>query len=158
MRRERLALIAGWLLRWALLAGLWLALTDTIKTQELAAGAVAAALGAVLATALSPRFPALPRRLTPWVLARALRGLVLDTGIVARAVARRAAGRQVRGSFRAARFRYSADRRGRATAALAEAVGSVRPNRYVVAADLEGEAVLVHELRRTDLPLDPLSE
>jgi hypothetical protein len=152
------SLLAAWLLRWALFFALWLALTDTVKGQELAAGAVAAALGAVLATALSPRPPAVPRRLTPRVMARAARGLILDTGIVARALAQRAAGRQVRGSFRAARFRSPADRRGRATAALAEGLGSVRPNRYVVAADLEGETVLVHELQRTDLPLDPLSE
>src|SRR5215203_4859548 len=39
MRRAR-----GWTCWWAVLAGFWLLLTDTTKTSELVAGAVAAAL------------------------------------------------------------------------------------------------------------------
>jgi len=156
MRSRAIVLSSGWLLRWALLVALWLALTDSAKHAELAAGAVAAALGATLATALAPGLPVMPRHLRLATVGAALGRLVLDTGLLAGAVWARAAGKPVRGSFRAARFRHAADRRGRATVALAEGLGSVRPNRYVIAVDSERRLLLVHELRSTAEPLDPL--
>ena len=156
MRRDGIALATSWLIRWALLAFLWLALTDTVKGAELAAGAVAAALGATLATAAAPRLPALPHRAPAAALARALTRLVLDTAIVARALWLRVTGTRVRGSFRAVRFRHPANRRGRATAALAEGLGSLGPNRYVIAVDEDRQLLLLHELRRSDESLDPL--
>jgi multisubunit Na+/H+ antiporter MnhE subunit len=156
MRGRAIELAAAWLLRWTLLVALWLALTDSARHAELAAGAVAAALGATLATALAPRPPVLPRRLRLAAIAGALGRLVLDTGLLARAVWTRITGKRVRSSFRAVRFRHAADRRGRATVALAESLGSVRPNRYVIAVDSDRKLLLLHELRRDDGPLDPL--
>ena len=77
------------LLRWLLLMALWLALVDTKQWPELAAGAVAAAIGATLAALISrPGQPKTPSkslallRLGPRRLGRPLARLVVDTVIV----------------------------------------------------------------------------
>jgi multisubunit Na+/H+ antiporter MnhE subunit len=156
--------LARWGLRWFLLALLWLALTDTLKAPELAAGAVAAAVGASLAALVSlPGGPREPRtllrlaRLGPRRLARPLIRLVVDTAIVTGALWSRIAHRRpVQGSFRAARYPVHGDRASAAGRTLTEAWGSLPPNRYVVGIDEEQGLILVHELVRTAEPLDPL--
>ena len=154
-----------WLVRWCLLMALWLALTDTKNTQDVVAGLVAATIGATVAGLVTR--PGSPKpvtkslgllRIGPRRLTRPLVRLVVDTGFLSVALARRLAGRDVRGSFRAVRYRPDAPRRSAAGRALTEIWGSLTPNRYVVGTDDEEGLLLIHELVRTDQPIDPLSE
>jgi len=154
-----------WMVRWVLFACLWLALTDTKNTQDVVAGLVAATLAATV-SGLVVR-PGRPKtvanslallRIGPQRLLRPLARLVVDTAVVTAALARRIAGREVRGSFRAVRYRPDASRRTATGRAVTEIWGSLTPNRYVVGIDDEEGVLLVHELARRDQPLDPLGE
>ena len=156
--------IGRWALRWLALWALWLALTDTRVLPELVAGAVAAAIGATLATAVSrsgrPRTVAKSAsllRVGPARLARPLGRLVVDTGLLCAALWRRLVlRREVRGTFRAARYRPGAARASAAGRTATEVWGSLTPNRYVVGVDEDEGTILVHELVPADEPLDPL--
>jgi hypothetical protein len=161
----RLPAAGRWLLRWVLLMTLWLALTDTKNTQDVVAGLVVAAMGASAAALITRPGP--PNtvsksiavlRMGPRRLLRPFARLVLDTGLLAAALARRLAGREVRGSFRAVRYRPDAPRRSAAGRAVTELWGSLMPNRYVVGTDEEEGILLIHELVRTDEPIDPLRD
>lgn len=151
--------LAGWLLRWSILMALWLALVDNAKLAELLAGAVAAAICATLAgraeteTVTRPRFElALLRRV--W---RPLLRLPLDTALLAAALPRRLrSGRRGTGRFRAVRFRDRGGRRAAGRQVIAESLGSLAPNRYVIGIDPRDEYMLVHELVAADEPVDPL--
>jgi hypothetical protein len=154
-----------WLVRWALLMVLWLALTDTKAWPELTAGAVAAVIGATVAGLIVR--PGQPKtlsksiallRLGPSRLARPLVRMVADTGILAMALARTMTGRRTRGSFRVVHYAPDGPRRSAAGRALTEIWGSLMPNRYVIGTDDEEGVLMVHELVRTDEPLDPLAE
>jgi hypothetical protein len=158
--------LGRWLLRWVAFAGLWLALTDTRVFPELVAGAVAATLGATLSTAVTR--PGRPKtvsksvallRLGPLRLARPAIRLVADTGLLCAALWRRLVLRhEVRGSFRAARYRPEAARDSSAGRVLIEIWGSLTPNRVVVGVDEERDLILTHELVRSEQPLDPLGD
>jgi hypothetical protein len=161
----RLPAAGRWLLRWCLLMVLWLALTDTKNTQDVVAGLVVAIIGAT-AAALVTR-PGPPRtvsksiallRIGPRRLLRPLARLVLDTGLLTAALGRRLAGREVRGAFRAVRYRPDPPRRSAAGRAVTEIWGSLMPNRYVIGTDDEDGVLLIHELVRTDEPIDPLRD
>jgi multisubunit Na+/H+ antiporter MnhE subunit len=155
--------LAMWIVRWALLAALWLALTDTHKSPELAAGAVAAAIGATFAGIVTRPGP--PRtmaaslallRLGPRRLGRPLVRLVADTALLAAALWRHLVRRRtVRGVFRAVRRPREARLDSAAGRAVVESWGSLSPNRYVIGLD-DQNVLLVHELVRTDAPLHPL--
>ena len=153
-----------WLLRWALLMGLWLALTDTDKKPELIAGAVAAVIAATVAGLIVRSGP--PKTVSkslallglgPRRLVRPLVRLAVDTWILTVALVRRLSGRDQRGSFRAVRYSPEEPRRSAAGRALTEIWGSLTPNRYVVGADEDEGILIVHELVRTDQPIDPLA-
>jgi hypothetical protein len=154
-----------WLVRWILLMALWLAIDDTGQWPELAAGAIAAAIGAT-AAALIVR-PGQPKtigkslallRLGPRRLGRPLARLVVDTILVTRTLGRALVGDRVRGSFRAVRYVPDAPRRSAAGRALTVIWGSLSPNRYVIGIDDAEDVLLVHELIDTDEPIDPLAE
>ena len=152
-------------MRWALLMVFWLALVDTGQWPELTAGAVAAAIGAtvggLIVRAGQPKTlskSAALLRLGPRRLSRPLVRMVADTGILTVALARTLAGRRPHGSFRVVRYTPGAPRRSAAGRALTEIWGSLTPNRYVVGTDDEEGVLMVHELVRTDEPLDPLAE
>jgi multisubunit Na+/H+ antiporter MnhE subunit len=153
------------MLRWVLFAGLWLALTDTQNTQDVVAGLVTATIAATVSGLVTrPGQPAtIPNslavmRIGPRRLLRPPGRLVADTALLTAALARRLAGREVRGSFRAVRYRPEAARRSAAGRAVTEIWGSLTPNRYVVGIDEEEGILLVHELVRTGEPIDPLGE
>jgi Na+/H+ ion antiporter subunit len=158
-----LGTLGRWLVRWGLLAALWLALTDTQVTPELVTGAVAAAIAAT-ASSLVVR-PGRPKtvskslallRLGPRRLVRPLGRLWWDTGVLAGGLWRRVVqGRAVEGSFRAARYRPADPQGSAAGRALTEIWGSLPPNRYVVGVDEDEGVILVHELIPDDRPLDP---
>ena len=156
--------VAMWWLRWALFAALWLALTDTRVLPELITGAVAAAIGATVSSLLTRvgrphtvRNSLAMVGLGPRRLAFPLLRLVLDTGLVTAALWRRLARRErVRGSFRVAAAPRQEPLRTAAGRAVLEVWGSLPPNRYVVGIDDERGMVLVHELVRSDQPIEPL--
>jgi hypothetical protein len=153
-----------WLLRWALFAALWLALTDTRVLPELVTGSVTAAIGATVAGLVTrvgrPRTVRNSLALIglgPRRLALPLLRLVLDTGLLTGALWRRLARRErVRGRFREAPRPSQKPLRTAAGRAVLEAWGSLAPNRYVVGIDEERGMVLVHELVPSDLPIEPL--
>jgi multisubunit Na+/H+ antiporter MnhE subunit len=151
--------LVTWLLRWVVLMALWMALVDSAKLAELITGAVGAALAAT-AAAVAERETVTRPRLRPALLREAWRPLArvpIETLLVGRALLARVRSRGRRkGRLRAVHFR---DRGGRDAAGrhvLAESLGSLAPNRYVIGIDPEGEYMLVHELVRTDEPLDPM--
>ena len=154
-----------WLVRWCLLMVLWLAVTDTKNTQDVVAGLVAATIGASIAALVTrPGSPGTVTksiavlRIGPRRLLRPLARLVVDSAILTVALARRLAGRDVRGSFRAVRYSPDSPRRSAAGRAATEIWGSLTPNRYVVGSDDREGILLIHELVRTDEPLDPLGD
>jgi multisubunit Na+/H+ antiporter MnhE subunit len=153
-----------WWLRWALFAGLWLALTDTRVLPELVTGAVVAAIGATVASLVTrPGRPRTVRNslallgLGPRRLGLPLLRLVVDTALLTAALWRRLVRReQVRGAFRETPRPRQEPLRTAAGRAALEVWGSLAPNRYVVGVDDERGVVVVHELVRSDLPLEPL--
>jgi hypothetical protein len=160
-RRHRAAL---WLVRWALLVALWLALDDSRALPELVVGAAVAAVGATFAGFIVRPGP--PQtvnksltvlRLGPLRLLRPLARLVPDTALLVTVLWRRLARRQpVSGSFRAVPYRADPVLSSAAGRVVVEAWGSLAPNRYVVGIDDGGGVMVLHELVPTDdgPPLD----
>lgn len=153
-----------WVTSWVLLSGLYLLLVvDSIDASELVTGAVAAAVGAVAATAVrSQRLVSFRPRMR-WALGlwRLPLQAAVDTGILVVMLWRRLVVRQpVGGSFRAVPFRAGGeDPEAAARRAVAKGVGSFAPNTYVLDIDREHELILVHQLVPTpDQPknIDPL--
>jgi multisubunit Na+/H+ antiporter MnhE subunit len=151
------ARLAPWLLRWAVLMALWLALVDNAKLAELVTGAIGAAIAAT-AAALAEHATVTRPRLRPAQLRhlwRPFARIPIETLLVGRALLARLRGGG-HGRLRAVQFR---DRGGRDAAGrhvLAESLGSLAPNRYVIGVDPDDGYMLVHELVRTDEPLDPM--
>ena len=156
--------VGRWLLRWALLAGLWLALTDTHAPPELVTGAVAAAIGATAASLVTRVGP--PKTVAKSLsvatlgprLLRPLWRLVADSWLMTRELVRAAVRRRLpSGSFRSARYHPETARRSAAGRTVTETWGSLAANRYVVGIDEARGVIFVHELVRSDQPVDPLS-
>jgi hypothetical protein len=150
--------VALWFVRWALLAGLWMALDDSRALPELVAGAGVAAVGATFA-ALIIR-PGQPHtvtkflavlRLGPRRLGRPLMRLIPDTALVGAALWRKLArGERIAGTFRAVPYREERPLASAAGRVAVEAWGSLAPNRYVIGIDEGNGELLLHELVSTD--------
>ena len=148
--------VRAWLVWWALLAALWLALVDTVVVPELVAGAVGAAIAATGVVLVRGRRQVLLRPRAVWTIG-ALREIgrfgpdlvPLATALWRRGV-RRAddRGRLVEVPYAA----VSDDPEAVAHRVFTEALGSIAPNTIVVDIDLERRVVLVHELVPTDDP------
>jgi len=157
--------LAHWCAHWAALVLIWLALADSRAAPELIAAAVAAAIGASFASLISR--PGRPRTvrsagrlatLGPRRLGRPLVRLVLDIGPLAAALWKRIVRRQrVTGTLRSARAPSDPALRSSAGRVAIEAWGSLTPNRYVIGIDEEAGTILVHELTRSRVPVDPLA-
>ena len=148
------------LARAAAFFGLWVLLVDAVDEPNLLAGAVSALVAAVLATALQSH-RSVHARLRPAMLRRAYRPLLLlvtDSVRVTAALFRRLVlRRDIRGSFRAVRYRASGgDPDDTARRLLSEWGASVAPNRYAIGVDPDRDALIVHELVPARGPLDPL--
>jgi hypothetical protein len=151
----------AWLLWWGLLVLLWIALVDTRRWQELAVGALVAALGATFASLERWRGRP-PRAGRPGIGPRALLDppwrLLVDVAALIRALAVRVRGGSAPiGRLRACRYQPERARRTAAGRAMTEIWGSLPANRYVVGIDEEAGTLLVHELMPSDEPLDPLA-
>jgi len=142
--------VVFWLVWWILLTGLWIPLAFEVAVPELIAGAVAAAAGATLATAVRAQrlISFRPRLRWAFRLWRLPSQVVFDTGILFAVLWRRLVMRQdVSGSFRAIPFRAVGENpEANARRAMAMTVGSLAPNTYVIDIDKDYELILVHQL------------
>ena len=140
----------AWLAWWVLLMSFWVMLDDSIATDELLAGAGAAALAAFLAELVTYQAAARVRIRAAW-LARAIRlpGQVAgDTVIVFGALWRRLAhGEQPPSGFRVLPVRYGDDTAAGATRrALVIGAASLAPNTIAAGLDSGTGTMLVHQL------------
>jgi hypothetical protein len=148
------------LTRTAAFFALWLLLVDATDLPNLLTGAVCAIAAAGLATVVHS-LRSVHARVRPLMLRRAYRPFLLlltDTGRVMGALfAHLVLRRQIRGSFRAARYRArgeGSDDVGRRV--LSEWAASLAANRYSIGIDRERNLMLVHEMVEAGGPLDPL--
>jgi hypothetical protein len=151
-----------WLVWWAVSYALWVGLVFKTEPAELAAGAVAAAFAATAAEVVRAqgRVPFSPDRRWLRALGRLPAVVAVDTARLTAAVWRRAVrGEPLSGSMRVVHFDDCGgkDPRSEARRAFAKWLGGVGPNSYVVGFDEDHDAVLVHQLVRTENPppLDP---
>jgi multisubunit Na+/H+ antiporter MnhE subunit len=142
--------VRAWLIWWALLAALWLALVDTVVWPELVAGAAAAAIAATGAVVVrgQRRFLLRPRAAWARHALGPLRRTVTDLGPLAVALWRRGIlRRDEHGEL--AEVPYAAvgdDPHDASHRVLTEALGSLAPNSIVVDIDRDRRVLLVHEL------------
>ncbi len=139
---------------WAVLMAFWIVLDDSIATDELLAGAGAAALGAFLAELAGHQTGSRLRMRVRWLIP-ALRlpaEVARDTVIVFTALARRL----VLGQDPASGFRELPVRPGPATPAgdtrEALLIGgrSLAPNTFVLGIDTDRDVIVVHQLVATE--------
>ena len=148
---RRIARRAGaWLVWWVLLMSFWVILDNSIDTDELLAGAGAAALGAFLAEfALYQASTRFQMRIEWLVPALSLPGDVAkDTAIVFAALWRRLVrGEQPPSGFRQVPVRYGGDTAEAQTRRVLLVGGkSVAPNSFVLGLDAEHQVMVIHQL------------
>jgi hypothetical protein len=139
-------LVRRWLLRWALVIGLWLVLAATWTTAEVVAAVVAGAVTATIWTHFARRGDDLLIR-PRWLLDAVRLPMQVARDLV---ILMRALPSGDEGVFRAVPF----DVRGMAPddigrRVMLTAASSLGPNTYVVAWDIERQLVLVHQLQRS---------
>jgi hypothetical protein len=135
----------AWLAWWLLLTGLYLALADSRRLEEVVAALAIGALGATAAVLVRHERDVMLRPRPRWVaqeLLRALRAWPRDLALLAGALARRPHGRLVEEPF-AATGEDPADAGRRA---LAVAGRSLAPNQIVIVVDGERGVIVSHRL------------
>ena len=143
--------LATWLAWWVVLMSLWVALDDSFATDELLAGAGAAALAALAAELIAHQAGLRLRVRAAWLpRALALPGQVVrDTGLVFAVLARTLARRSPApaGEYREVPVRYGDDSAAGVTRrVLLTAARSLTPNGFVVSLDPERDVMVVHQL------------
>jgi multisubunit Na+/H+ antiporter MnhE subunit len=151
--------VRAWLIWWALLAALWLALVDTVVVPELVVGAIAAALAAPGAVIVRGQRQLLLRPRLAWVRCAGgpLRRTVTDLVPLARALWRRGVRRRdERGAMTELPYAAVAvDPEAATHRVFTQALGSLAPNTLVVGVDADRRVLLVHQLVPT---ADPAAE
>jgi multisubunit Na+/H+ antiporter MnhE subunit len=140
----------AWLAWWVLLMSFWVILDDSIATDELLAGAGAAALAASLAELVTCQAAARVRIRARW-LARVIElpGQVAgDTVIVFAALWRRLAhGQEPSSGFRVLPVAYGDDTAaGKTRRALLVGGTSIAPNTFVLGIDSGTNTMVIHQL------------
>jgi multisubunit Na+/H+ antiporter MnhE subunit len=140
----------AWLAWWVLLMSFWVILDNSIESDELLAGAGAAALGAVLAEVAFAQAATQFRMRAGW-LAPALRLpqlVVRDTCIVFAVLWRRlASGEEPDSGFREPPVRYGDDTpQGVTRRVLLVGARSLAPNAFVLGIDSGRDVMVVHQL------------
>jgi multisubunit Na+/H+ antiporter MnhE subunit len=140
----------AWLAWWVLLMSFWVILDDSIATDELLAGAGAAALAALLAELVTYQAAARVRIRVRW-LGRVigLPGQVAgDTAIVFAALWRRLAhGEQPPSGFRVLPVPYGDDStKGMTRRVLLVGGESIAPNTFVLGIDEATDTMVIHQL------------
>jgi len=140
----------SWLVWWVLMMSFWVMLDDSISTDELLAGAGAAALAALLAEVVTYQAATRFRMRIEWLVpALSLPGQVVrDTVIVYRALWRRLAhGQQPPSAFADLPARYGDDSPEGVTRRVLLVWGtSVAPNTFALGVDSERDVMVVHRL------------
>jgi len=141
---------AAWFSWWVLLMALWVAVDDSLRSDELLAGAGAAALAALAAEIASHQAATRLKIRAGW-LAKAFRlpgEVARDTWTVFAALARTLATRQPpRGGFRELPVRYGdATPLGVTRRVLLTGAYSLAPNTFVLGLDAERDVMVVHDL------------
>jgi multisubunit Na+/H+ antiporter MnhE subunit len=139
-----------WLIWWVLMMSLWIIVDDSLATDELIAGAAAAALAATLAELAGYQADIRLRMRIEW-LGPALRlpgQLAAETWIVFAALWRQLArGQQPSSGFREMPVRYGGQSmEARTRRALLAAGKSFAPNTFVLGLDAERDVMVVHQL------------
>jgi multisubunit Na+/H+ antiporter MnhE subunit len=142
--------VGAWLTWWVFLMSFWVILDNSIATDELLAGAGAAAIGAFLAELVSYQAATRLRMRAEWV-AQAFRlpgEVARDTGIVFAALYRRLAhGEDPPSGFRELPARYGDGTvAGQTRRALLVGGTSVAPNTFVLGIDRERDVMVIHQL------------
>ncbi len=142
--------VGSWLIWWVLMMSFWVMLDDSVSTDELLAGAGAAALAALLAELVTYQAAARFRMRIEWLVpALGLPGQVVrDTVTVYRALWRRLVrGEQPPSTFLELPVRYGDDSAEGATRrALLVGGFSVAPNTFVLGIDKDRGVMVVHRL------------
>lgn len=140
----------AWLTWWVLLMSFWVILDNSIATDELLAGAGAAAIGAFLAELVSYQAATRLRMRIEWAALafRLPREVARDTGIVFAALWRRLArGEDPPSGFRERPARYGDNTAaGKTRRALLISGMSVAPNTFVLGVDGERDVMIIHQL------------
>lgn len=141
--------LGAWLAWWGLLMSLWIIVDDSVATDELLAGAGAAALAALLAE-LAGHYLAALRMRVGW-LGPALRlplDVARDTWIVFGALARTLIRREApRSIFREVPVAFGAQTpAGNLRRALLIGARSLAPNTFALGIDAERNVMVVHQL------------
>ena len=154
--------VLAWFAAWVASAALWTILTDSVRIEEILAGALVAGLAAT-GFEVARRQQLAPEGIRPSLARRSWRALAQvapDVWRLTRAAFAQVAQRKARrGEVVAIPFRQdggAADAAARR--AVAAAIGSVSPNSIVVGVDPDTGTMLVHQLEPTREPsdLDPL--
>ena len=150
MTRRRGVLALSWSLSWVVMAATWWLLVDTVRTAELVAGAVCAAIAATGSELVRAQRMAPVRVRLAWLARtpRAVAQIPGDLVLLAVAAARQLLRPRLRvGAFRAVPFAAGPDTpESTARHAIAEAFGSLAPNTIVVGIDRRRDLLLVHQL------------
>lgn len=142
--------VGSWLAWWVLMMSFWVMIDDSVETDELLAGAGAAALAAVFAELVTYQAATRFRMRIGW-LGPALRlpgQVVGDTVIVYRALWRRLAhGEQPPSAFLELPARFGDDTpEGVTRRTLLVGGTSLAPNTFVLGLDRERDVMVVHRL------------
>ena len=142
--------VGSWLVWWVLMMSFWVMIDDSVETDELLAGAGAAALAAVFAELVTYQAATRFRMRIGW-LGPALRlpgQVVGDTIIVYRALWRRLAhGEQPPSAFLELPARFGDDTpEGVTRRTLLVGGTSLAPNTFVLGLDRERDVMVVHRL------------
>lgn len=142
--------VGAWVTWWVLLMSLWMVLDDSTDTDELLAGAGAAALAATLAELVGYQAGNRFRMRIEWLVpAFRLPGQVAsDTVTVFAALWRRLVrGQEPPSGFRALPVRFGDDSaEGKTRRFLLVAAESVAPNTFVLGMDKQQNLMFVHQL------------
>ena len=142
--------VRSWLVWWVLMMSFWVMLDDSIATDELLAGAGAAALAALLAEVVTYQAATRLRIRVTWLIpALSLPGQVVrDTGIIYHALWRRLVhGEQPPSAFVELPARYGNDTpEGMTRRTLLVGGTSVAPKTFVLGIDPERDVMVVHRL------------
>lgn len=150
-KASRASRVVTWLTWWVLMMSLWVALDDSLRSDELLAGAIAAAIAAVGAEMVGHQAQTRYRIRAAWLLgAFRLPGQVaqqtlLVFGVLARTLARREP--PPHGAFTEIPVRYGDDTPlGVTRRVLLTGARSLAPNGFVLGIDHERDVMIVHEL------------
>jgi multisubunit Na+/H+ antiporter MnhE subunit len=149
-RRPGIARIGAWLVWWVLLMSLWIMLDDSLATDELLAGAGAAALAALVAELVGYQAATRFQMRIEWLIpALRLPGQVISDMVTVSAAlwCRLARGEQPDSRFVTEPVRFGDDTSAGVTRrVLLIGARSLAPNAFALGIDADTETIVLHQL------------